>query len=423
MSVEVDPRPSTEVAAGQAVPIPPLGRFLALRNRQFLRFWLAITLALTGLWVRITVQGYLVYDLTDDEFMLGLVGFLSALPVLVLSPFVGVIVDRFDRRMVLLATQLFMAANLILLATLDAAGVLRVSHILAITVLAGAASAFDWPARLSIVPNMVSRDELQSAVALNSASFNGARIAGPVIGGALVGVVGTAICFYLSAAAFLPSIVVLLTLAVDRTLPSGPRESPLKNILAGYRYIWHFPVLRSLLSIDLIPVMFGTSLFALLPAVARDVYGYGSGGLGLLYAADGAGAFIGVMAVAAMTGLRRRGLLVVIFVLCFAILQLAFALTPNIWSGLVVIFFLGAVFSLYGTLADTLVQSVIDDAFRGRVMAVYTTFWGLTPIGYIEAGFIARQWGTQTAIFVNGSIVLVYVLALIRWNPDVRRLQ
>lgn len=410
--------------AGAVEPPPTEPRLAALHNRQFLAFWLAVTLALTGLWVRITVQGYLVYELTDDRFMLGLVGFLSALPVLLLSPIVGVIVDRFDRRRVLAGTQIFMAGTLFALATLDATGRLTVTQILIIATLTGAASAFDWPARLSIVPNLVSKEQLQSAVALNSASFNGARIVGPVIGGVLIGIIGTAACFYLAAFAFLPSIFVVMLLVIDRATPAaGPRESPFANLVSGYRYIWHFPTLRSLLSVDLIPVMFGMSFFALLPALTKDVYGMGSGGLGLLYAADGLGAFLGVMAVALMTGLRGRGRLVLIGVLLFAISQILFALAPTLWLGMLLIFFLGAVSSVYGTLNDTLIQTVVDDAYRGRVMAVYTTFWGLTPIGYLQAGFVASQWGVQTAIALNGVIVLIYVLGLIRWNPEVRALQ
>jgi MFS family permease len=395
----------------------------ALRNPQFLRFWIAITLALTGLWVRITVQGYLVYELTSDEFMLGLVGFLNAIPVLLLSPIVGVVVDRFDRRKVLVATQLVMASTLFTLATLDAFGILSVYHILVISAIAGSASAFDWPARLSLVPNIVERTQLQSAVALNSASFNTARIIGPAIGGSLIGIIGTAACFYLSAFAFLPSMVVVMTLAVDRTLRSGEVESPLRNLIAGYRYIWQFRTLRSLLSVDLVPVMFGMSFFALLPALSRDVYNAGSTGLGLLYSADGAGAFIGVMVVAVMTGMRSRGLLVIIFVTLFAVIQIVFALAPNLWLGMIAIFFLGLVGALYATLADTLIQTVISDEYRGRVMAVYSTFWGLTPIGFLQAGFVASRWGTQTAIFVNGLVVLIYVIGLIRWNPEIRRLQ
>jgi MFS family permease len=408
---------------GASEPAMTAIRMAALQNTEFRRFWFSITLALTGLWIRITVQGYLVYDLTDDKFMLGLVGFLSAIPVLLLSPVVGSVVDRFDRRKVLFGTQLFSIANLLALATLDATGYLEVYHILIIAALAGAASAFDWPARLSLVPAMVTRDELQSAVALNSASFNGARIIGPVIGGGLIGIIGTAACFYLSAFAFLPSLIIVLTLVIDQSAPRQEHESPIQNVLAGYRYIWKFPMLRSLLSVDLVPVMFGMSFFSLLPALTRDVYGSGSGGLGLLYAADGAGAFIGVMTVAALTGLRGRGRLVIIFVGLFAVVQIAFSLAPNLWLGMVLIFAMGCVGSLYATLADTLIQTIINDEYRGRVMAVYSTFWGLTPIGYLQAGIIARFWGTQTAIFVNAVIVLLYVLALVRWNPEVRTLQ
>jgi MFS family permease len=419
---------AAELAAGVSVPTrhgePENRRFAALHNPTFLRFWLAITLALAGLWVRITVQGYLIYDLSDDKFLLGLAGFVSAVPVLLLSPVVGVVVDRFERKRVLLATQTFMALCLFALATLDAIGVLTVTHILIIATLAGGASAFDWPARLSLVPNLVTDDELQSAVALNSAAFNGARIIGPVIGGALIGVIGTALCFYLSAFAFLPSILFLLTLTLDRRLPDQrPGESPLQNLLGGYRYIWQSSTLRSLLSVDLFPVMFGMSFFALLPAVTRDIYDTGSGGLGLVYAADGAGAFLGVMAIALLTGLRHRGRLVIVGVFLFAVLQIGFAAAPTLIIGMALIFLMGCVGSVYATLNDTLVQTVVDDEYRGRVMAVYSTFWGLTPIGYLEAGYVASHWGTQLAIGVNGVIVLLYVLALIRWNPQIRTLQ
>lgn len=403
----------------EATPAPGF----ALRNPLFLRFWIAITLALTGLWIRIAVQGYLVYEMTEDPFLLGLVGFVNSIPTLLLSPVVGVVADRFERRRVLLATQTVTALSLLTLATLDATGHLTVNHILVISAIAGAASAFDWPARLSIVPNLVKRNEMQSAVALNSASFNGARILGPVIGGVLLGIIGTAACFFLAAGAFIPSLIVVATLAVDRTLPTGKHESPLSNLIAGYKYIWNFPAVRSLLSVDLIPVMFGMSFFALLPAIAKDVYHGDSRELGFLYAADGAGAVLGVLAIATLTSLRNRGRLVLIFVFAFSVLLMLFAISPNLWIGLAMIFLLGVSSSLYGTLADTLIQTLIDDNFRGRVMAVYSTFWGMTPVGYLLAGTIASQWNTQAAVFINGMIVCVYVIALAITNPGLRRLQ
>ena len=339
--------------------------------------------------------------MTDDKFLLGLVGFLSALPVLLLSPIVGVVVDRFDRARVLLATQAFMASTLFTLATLDALGILEVYHILIIATLAGAASAFDWPARLSLVPNLVERRRLQSAVAFNSASFNGARIAGPAIGGFLIGIIGTAACFYLSAFAFLPSMFVLMTLAIDRAVASEHRESPIQNLFSGYRYIWTFPTLRSLLSVDLIPVMFGMSFFALLPALTRDVYDQGSKGLGLLYSADGAGAFAGVMIVATLTGLRHRGKLVLTFVTLFAVFLILFALAPNLSVGMLLIFLMG----LVGAVRDAGGHADSDDYHRpvsrtgdGRLLDVLGADADRLPAGRLggkrlgHANGDLRQW-------------------------------
>ena len=232
----------------------------------------------------------------------------------------------------------------------------------------------------------------------------------------------TAACFDLSAFAFLPSMLVLLTLTVDRALPAQKRDSAIRTLVDGYQYIWKFPTLRSLLSVDLVPVIFGMSFFTLLPALTRDVYDRGAEGLGFLYAADGAGAFIGVMIIAAMTSLRRRGFWVIVFVFLFAVIQILFSFAPTLYIGMVFIFGLGLVSAIYGTLADTLIQTIVHDEFRGRVMAVYSTFWGLTPIGYLQIGIIAQHWGTQRAILVNACVVLLYVLALIKWNPEVRRL-
>lgn len=410
------------MSAAQPAAGPPKLRLPALRNPQFLRYWIGVSLALTGGWMRITVQGYLVYEMTDDPFMLGMVSFLSALPQLVLAPFTGLVVDRYNRRTILAVTQAFIVLNATVLATLQVTGVLTVSQILVLAILFGVANAFDWPARLSLVPNMVTRDELQSAVALNSASFNGARIVGPAVGGALIGIIGIAACFYLSAFAFLPSVIILMTIVIDRAPRPETKQSPVQNILAGYRYIWGEKTLRSLLSVDLIPVIFGMSVFALLPALARDVYNQGSGGLGLLYSAHGVGALTGVMTVAMMSGVRRRGRLVMTFVTLFAVMLLVFSLAPVLWMGLVIVLTLGVFASLYSTLSDTLLQVVVEDEYRGRVMSVYSTFWGLTPIGYLQAGFIAARWSVQTAIFVNGLIVLIYVVILVLKAPEIRRL-
>ncbi len=394
------------------------GALSAFTSRPFLLFWSTITLSLTGVWVRITAQGWLVYDLTDDEFLLGLVSFCQAAPVLVASPIAGAILDRVDRRRVLLWVQLVVAASMLALATLVATGAVEVWHIMLLAVVAGTASGFDWPARLSLVPALVPPSQLQSAVALNAAAFNASRVVGPVVAGFAIGTLGVAACFYLNAAMYVPFILVLATLSLDRALPpSTSRGSAFGNLIDGYRYIWRTPTIRGLLSVDIVPLMFGISYFTLAPAIARDVLGLGERGLGLMLAANGVGHLGGTLLVAAASGVNRRGRIVVAGVVSFAVGIILFAASGNIVLSFALIFLLGLVVAVYGTLNDTLVQTLVDDAYRGRVLAVYSMFWGLTPIGALEAGFLANHVGVQTALAINGALVLCYTPLLWRLTP------
>jgi MFS family permease len=405
-------------AALDASPPTARGPFSALQSRPFLLFWSTIILSLTGVWVRITAQGWLVYDLTNDAFLLGLVSFFQAAPVLVASPIAGAILDRVNRRLVLLIVQVVTAVTVFVLATLVATGRVEVWHVMVSAVIVGTASGFDWPARLSLVPALVDSERLQSAVALNAAAFNTSRVVGPAIAGALIASVGVAVCFYLNAAMYLPFILVLATLAVDTGLPkSAARPSPVQGLLEGYRYIWRTPVIRGLLSVDVVPLMFGISYFTLAPAIARDVLGLTSAGLGVLLAANGIGHLLGTLLVAGAGSRRGRGRIVVGGVAVYAALIIVFARSMDpVLSG-VLILLIGLVASLYGTLNDTLLQLAVDDAFRGRVLAVYSMLWGLTPIGSLEAGLLANVVGVQTALAFNGVVILLYAPLLWRFSP------
>ena len=410
-------------AATAPSPAPPgglddrrAGALSAFQSRPFALFWSTIVLSLTGVWVRITAQGWLVYDLTNDEFLLGLVSFFQAAPVLVVSPIAGAVLDRVDRRRVLLIVQLVVATAMLVLATLAAAGVVRVWHIMVIATVAGVASAFDWPARLSLVPSLVEKPQLQSAVALNAAAFNASRIVGPVVGGFLIGTVGVAAAFYLNAAMYVPFIFVLATLSLDRALPKAT-GSAVSGLLEGYRYIWRTPAIRGLLSVDIIPLTFGIAYFTLAPALARDVLGLGGRGLGFLLAANGIGHLSGTLLVALMSGIRRRGRIVVAGVGCFGVGLVAFALSRNVVLSAALISLLGLAVAIYGTLNDTLLQTQVDDAYRGRVLSVYSMFWGLTPIGSLEAGYLANHLGVQNALAINGLLILAYVPFLLRFTP------
>ncbi len=282
--VEVPPpSPDPALAGESAFERASATPFAALNSRPFRLFWTTILLSLTGVWVRITAQGWLIYELTSDPFLLGLVSFCQAAPVLIASPIAGSILDRVNRRKVLLSVQVVVASAMFVLATLVATGRVEVWHVMLCAIVVGTASGFDWPARLSLVPALVDSQQLQSAVALNAAAFNGSRVIGPVVAGVLIGSVGAATCFYLNAAMYLPFVFVLATLSIDTAQPArAGRAGPFQDLLQGYRYIWGTPTIRGLLSVDIIPLMFGISYFTLAPAIARDVLGLTSQGLGLL---------------------------------------------------------------------------------------------------------------------------------------------
>lgn len=395
------------------------GAWSAFESRPFLLFWLSLAISLTGVWVRITAQGWLVYDLTDDRFLLGVVSFCQAAPVLIFSPIAGALIDRVDRRKVLIAVQLTVATAMFILATLTVTDRVQVWHIMVIAAIAGSASAFDWPARMSMVPSLVSRDQLQSAVALNSAAFNASRILGPIVGGILIGLVGAGVCFYLNAFTYLPFVVVLVGMAVDQTLPRTPKRegSARAELMDGYRYIWRTPQIRGLLSIDIIPLAFGITYLTLAPAFAKDILHMGGGGLGVLQAANGIGALLGTIAVASLGGIRRRGQIVICGVGLFGFLVMLFGMSRNVYLSVALILCIGLVVATYGTLNDTLVQTLVDEGFRGRVLAVYSMFWGLTPIGSLEAGLIGKNFGIGAALVLNGFLVILYVPVLLFRTP------
>lgn len=411
---------------GRREPEPGRERrsFGALRSPAFATFWAGLALALTGQWMRILVQGYFVFDRTHDPFQTALVPFFQGLPVLLLSPLAGIAADRFDRRRLLAAIQVCLAVPAFGAAVLSATGRLEVWHVYAMALCIGAGSAFDWPARLSLAPNLVPKEDLQSAVALNSAAFNFSRIIGPALGGLLIAPIGVTGCLFLAAAAYLPFVVALLTTLQRVSLaPPTRRAGGFAALREGYAYIWRHATLRSLLSIDLIPVMIGMTYFGLLPVVAADVLGQGSTGLGILQACAGIGALAGVLLVAAMSGRRGRGRIVLGGVLGFGVALTLFGQSSNFVLSCGLLIAQTALSATYGATNDTLLQENTEDEYRGRVSSVYSMIWGLTPIGNLEGGTLARLLGVQTALTINGLLVIAFALLLWRFMRGVRELQ
>jgi MFS family permease len=419
-----EPAPEPEQTGSSEHP-PTTGAMAAFASRPFAWFWPCLVTSLTGVWVRITAQGYLVYDLTDNELLLGLVSFANAAPVLVASPIAGAILDRVDRRRVLQAVQTTQGLSILALAVLVATDRIAVWHVLVVAAIVGFASGFDWPARLATIPLLVEKHQLKSAVALTAAAFNGSRIVGPAIGGVLAGTIGLAACFFLNAALYLPLVLVLAFIPLRAqppreqaaTRPRSFRASATGEVAEGYRYIWRTPTIRGLLSVDIVPLAFGISYFTLAPAVAKDVLGLGETGLGILLACNGVGSLAGTLLVALMTGVRHRGRLIVAGVGLFGLTIVLYALSANVVLSCVLIGLLGLIASTYATLNDTLVQTLVDDSYRGRVLSVYSMLWGLTPIGGLIGGAMANIVGVQTALVINGFLVLLYVPVLFRFTP------
>lgn len=390
------------------------GAFSALEIPSFARYWTTLCLSMTGTWVRITAMGVLVYDITGDPFKLGLISFAQAAPELIVGPIAGAYLDRVDRRKVLLAIQIMFMTLMLVVTALVVTDTVRFWHLLIVALIVGTITGFDWPARLALAPTLVDRSRLQSAVAINAAAFNGARVLGPTIGGWLIGAAGLAFCFGFTAISALPFALILLTLTTARRPVTVDAvkvelESPFTTLVEGYRYIWRTPMIRGLLSVDIVPIALGMSYATMAPAIAKDVLHLPEGGLGWLLAANGVGALTGTLLVAFFSGARYRGKIVILGIAAFGIMQIIFGLSNSLLVSLPAILVLGLVFSTYGTMNDTLVQTHIDESYRGRIVAVQTMLWGLTPIGGLLAGYLATVFNVQWAVAINGSLVLLYV--------------
>lgn len=391
------------------------GAFEAMKDAFFARYIGAVSFSLIGMWVRITAMGYLVYDLTEDPFKLGLIGVVQGAPQLVFGPLAGAYLDRLNRRKVLMGVQVVILSLMMLLSYLVWSEQVTFAWLVVISIVVGASASFDWPARLSILPMLVSRRELPSAVAVHSAAFNGARVIGPALAGWMIALVGMAGSFFLSGAATLPFLIMLFSMAaIIPTVPkiSGPTEAPFKTLMAGYRYIWNTVEIRTLIFIDLFPIIIGMSYMTMTPALARDVHGQGPEGLGWLLTAAGVGSLTGTLLVARLNSWRHRGRIVLFGVMFFAIMIMAYGLSSVYWFSLIAIALVGFGYGTAATLNDTLIQLKVDEKFRGRVMAAYSTIWGLSPAGGMLAGAMANVIGLQWAVAVNGFIVLLYALYL-----------
>lgn len=395
----------------------------SLRRRNFRLFFFGQMVSLIGSWMQTTAQQWLVYRLTGSELSLGVVTFAAFLPVLLLSLGMGVIVDRFERRRLLVITQSWFLLQAAAMAGLTALGLIEYWHVLLLALLAGIGNALDMPARQSFYVDLVDRDEMMNAIALNSSVFNGARVVGPAIGGLVVATLGEAPAFGLNAISFLAVIGALLMMRLSPFVSPPRLGSGLAELRQGLAYMIHDRRVVGLVSMVAAFSVFGFPYIVLLPVFAGEVLGTGAAGLGGLLAAQGVGALASALGLAFLGERRSKGrmLLASRVLLPVSVLLLALArTTPAAMAALA----LGG-YALINQLAitNTMIQVSIPDELRGRVMSTYTwALGGFWPIGSLLTGWMGERMGAPRAVLVVAGVSAVLAIAGWAAFPEARRM-
>jgi MFS family permease len=391
--------------------------FAALRHRNYRLFWISQLVSLTGTWMHAVAQGWLVLELTDQPFWLGAVGAASTLPVLAFSLLGGVAADRFPKRTLLIASQSVSAVLALGLGLLALGGHVRVWHVLVVALLLGTANAIDLPARQSFVVEMVGREDLLNAIALNSFTFNVARVAGPAIAGVIVAAAGAPACFLVNAASFVP---VVAALGMMRGLPTPPQARPgsvASHLREGLGYLARERGFQGFIGLVAAGSFFGFPCITLLPAFARDVLHADARGYGLLMAMTGVGAVASALALAARQRSGAGGGVVVWAGVAFGAALVLFSASRSFATAAPLLAIAGAGMVAQAATANTLVQATAPDALRGRLMSIFTlVLMGAMPLGNIVIGALAGLVGTTAAVAAFGLALCAAVgaIALVR---------
>ena len=401
---------------------PRFGRtFAALRHRNYRLWFVGQLVSLVGSWMQITAQGYLVYELTRSPAYLGLVGFANGVPAWLFMLLGGVAADRVSRRRLLIASQTAMMLLAAVLAMLTFSGQVQAWHIVALTFGLGIANAFDAPARQAFVVEMVAREDLGNAIALNSLIFNLASALGPAAAGVLYALLGPGWCFTLNALSFVAVLVALLFMRVAPKAPTTGARSAVAELREGLAYVVGERRVAVLLALVIAMSLFGVSFVTLMPAWAVSVLGGDARTYGFLQSARGVGALLGALILATWSQARAPGRTLSLGSLVFPVLILAFAASRSLPLSLLVLVGVGWGFLVFFNGANLLLQTLTPDHLRGRVMSIYTlTFFGFMPVGSLFAGALAERFGEPATVALGAALCLV-VAGAVWWKvPQLR---
>lgn len=395
---------------------PPVGRLAAFHYRDFRLFWLSLFISNIGTWMQMTATNWLLYQLTNSPLQLGLNGVFRALPAIVLGLISGTFADRYDRKWLLLWTQVVLALITFGLGVLDYAGQIQVWQIYLFTFISASVGSFDGPARQALFPSLIPRSVLPNAVALNSLLWKGAALIGPTLGGIAISAMGTAGAFFANAASFLAVVVALLLMRASSPAREKQRDF-IAETKAGFSYIVSQPIILALTVMEAFASIFGLD-HALLTILASDVFRVGAHGFGFLQSARGLGAVIGSSVFIAMGQRPEQGRILLVSALLYGAGFALFGLAPSFFVALILLAFVGATDTVWAAARGTIMQLRTPEKFRGRVMGVFQlSNRGLHPLGQLESGIMVPLIGAREATVMGGAIITIITLFTAWWTP------
>jgi MFS family permease len=393
----------------------------ALRHRNFQLFISGQMISLIGTWMQSVAQSWLVYRITGSSAMLGLVSFAGQIPIFLMAPLAGHAADRMNRHRMVIATQTASMILALALAALTLSGRVKVWEIFVLSTLLGIANAFDIPARQSFLVEMVGREDLMNAIALNSSMFNGARIIGPAIAGILVAKIGEGWCFFANGISYIAVIAGLLFMRVNPFQPTAATMSAWHNIREGFRYVGGTVPIRAMVTVLAVVSLAGLPYTVLMPIFADRILHGGAQTLGILMGSTGMGALAGALLMASRTALKGFTVWIPMAAAGFAVSLAVFALSSNLALSCSALFLAGFALMIQVGASNTLIQTMVPDHLRGRAMSVYAMMYiGVGPVGAIIAGFAAETFGARVTILAGAAICAAAAGAFALRLPAIR---
>ncbi|MGD0897472.1 MAG: MFS transporter [Thermoguttaceae bacterium] len=396
----------------------------ALKYRNFRLFFFGQSISLIGTWMQQVAMIWLVYRLSNSEFLLGLVGFFSQIPSFFLAPVAGVFTDRWNLHRTILLTQTLAMCQAGILAVLALTGTVAVWHVLGLSVCLGLVTAFDVPARQAFLIRMIEgREDLSNAIGLNSSMFNGARLVGPAIAGFVIAVAGEGVCFLLNALSYLAVLASLLAMRLPPLAAAAPPQHVLHELREGFRYAFGFLPIREILMILALVNMAAMPLTVLMPFFAKVVLHGGPATLGLLTAALGLGALMGALSLASRKSVLGLGRQIAWASALFGLSLIAFSFSHVLWLSMLLLVASGFAVMMEMASSNTILQTIVDDDKRGRVMSFYAmAFFGVAPLGSLLAGSLAGHLGAARVVQLAGATCIIGSLVFARRLPALRKI-